>query len=288
METQLKEAYAHCQKQAFGHYENFPVASVLLPASIRPHIAAVYAFARIADDFADEQQDSERALSQLKDWGQQLEDCVEGKATNPVFVALNHTIQSYDLPLQLFRDLLTAFTRDVTVKRYRDWDDLLGNYCRYSANPVGRLVLLISGYREEALHQLSDCICSALQLTNFWQDVKVDLEKGRIYVPQALMEKHGVTEASLLKNQADQKFKSMMREASSFTEGLFQKGAALPEQVQGCLRWELKATWLGGAAILKKVGELQYNTLHTRPTLNLADKLMIGFQAFLPKQLVSN
>ena len=175
------EAYRYCQWLTAHHYENFPVASRLMPRRLRPHVAAIYAFARTADDFSDEERDPERALARLRRWGQALEQCVEGRPDHPVFLALSETIRTYDLPIQLFRDLLTAFTRDVTVTRYATWASLQNDYCRYSANPVGRLVLLLFGYRDPGLHGLSDHICTALQLTNFWQIGRASCRE-RVYV----------------------------------------------------------------------------------------------------------
>ena len=272
-------AYRHCQRLTFRHYENFPVASWLIPLALRPHVAALYAFARVADDFADETQDPERALRQLGEWGEALERCTAGHSDHPIFIALAQTIRIHDLPIQLFRDLLTAFTRDVTVKRYATWEDLTFNYCRYSANPVGRLVLLLFGYRDPSLHELSDHICTALQLTNFWQDLAVDLAKGRIYVPLEAMAQYGVSESEFLRQEATDRFRALMEHAADFTERLFEKGRALPDRVAGRLRWELRATWLGGMTILRRVRAVGYDTFRRRPMLSAWDKARIAVQA---------
>lgn len=282
MPTTVAEAYRHCQWLAFRHYENFPVASWLIPRAMRPHVAAIYAFARTADDFADETKDPGQALRHLGQWGEQLERCAAGAADHPVFVALADTIRAYELPIQLFRDLLTAFTRDVTVTRYATWDDLLARYCRYSANPVGRLVLLLFGYRDPMLHDLSDQICTALQLTNFWQDLGVDLAKGRIYVPQDAMARYGVTEPEFLQQRVDDRFRRLMAHAADVTEQLFQQGSPLPSRVRGRLSWELRATWLGGMTVLRRVRAVGYDTFRHRPTLTWWDTLRIALQAQWP------
>ena len=276
------DAYRYCRWLTAAHYENFPVASWLIPPALRPHVAAVYAFARTADDFSDEDSDPARALRRLAQWGEQLERCAAGRADHPVFVALGQTIRVYDLPIQLFRDLLTAFTRDVTVHRYATWDRVLGDYCRYSANPVGRLVLLLFGYREPTLHTLSDAICTALQLTNFWQDLAIDLRKDRVYLPQEAMARHGVTERALFGHVTDEKFRALMTEAADVAERLFRQGAALPESVKGRLAWELRATWLGGTTILRRIRAAGYDTFRRRPALTTADKLNIALRAFAP------
>lgn len=275
----IAQAFRYCQWLTNSHYENFPVASWLLPPDVRPHVAAVYAFARTADDFSDEVDDPDRALAQMARWGEALESSIDGRATHPVFVALAETIRTYDLPVQLFRDLLTAFTRDVTVKRYATWDDLLSNYCRYSANPVGRLVLLLFGYRDPALHLLSDQICTALQLTNFWQDLRMDLAKGRLYVPQEALARYGVTEVEFCQQQVTDRFRRLMAHAADVTQQLFDGGAALPSRVQGRLSWELRATWLGGTTILRRVRAVGYDTFRRRPALTAWDKLHIGLSS---------
>ena len=188
----LQRAYRYCGWITTHHYENFPVASWLLPAPMRPHVAAVYAFARAADDFADETRYHGRSLELLRQWRSALQD----GSDHPIFIALSDTVRRYDLPIQLLDDLLTAFTMDVTKRRYADWPDLT-NYCKHSANPVGRLVLLLSGLRDEELHTWSDDICTALQLANHWQDLRIDLARDILYIPQDLLRSYGVTETEL-------------------------------------------------------------------------------------------
>lgn len=276
------QAYRYCQWVAARHRENFPVASWLMPPALRPHVAAVYAFARTADDVADEPGDPSRALISLQRWGASLERCAEGRGgDHPVFIAVGETIRAHDLPVQLFRDLLTAFTRDVTIHRYATWDDLLTHYCRYSANPVGRLVLRLFGYRDPALEVLSDHLCTALQMANFWQDLAVDWRKGRIYLPQAAMAEHGVTEQQFAAQVVDAPFRRLMAHAADVTQRLFDQGAPLPSQVSGRLRWELRATWLGGTTILRRVRAAGYDTFRARPRLTRWDLARIGAQALV-------
>lgn len=238
-----------------AHYENFPVASLLLPRAMRPHVAAVYAFARTADDFADEGDRTPAERLRLLDrWRQRLHGLNESPApdeppqTVEIFLALRATIRDRSLPLELFEDLLSAFRQDVTVSRYESWDELL-DYCRRSANPVGRLVLRIAGYRDAALDAQSDDICTALQLTNFWQDVKVDAARGRVYLPR------GETLAG----------------AARRTRQLFERGRPLCDAVRGRLRHELRATWLGGVRILDRLEDAHFDPVAARPRLTAAD-----------------
>ncbi len=241
----IEDAYAVCIRLARSHYENFPVASWLLPAPMRPHIAAIYAFARTADDFADEGEltDAER-LTKLDDWGAQL----RGSSRHPVFVALHDTLQKFQLDPQLCEDLLSAFRQDVVTKRYDTWAALL-DYCRRSANPVGRLVLGVAGYQDENLARQSDAVCTALQLVNFWQDSERDLAKGRVYLPAELS----------------------LKDAAQRTRALFAEGRGVADGVTGRLRYELRATWLGGVRILDRLESAHFEVRRTRPTLGLTD-----------------
>jgi squalene synthase HpnC len=248
-----------CELLARTHYENFPVASRLLPRPMRPHIAAIYAFARTADDFADEGHlaDAER-LAKLDDWGRKLRE----PGDHPIFVALTDTITRCDLDIALFDDLLSAFRQDVTTKRYATWTDLL-DYCRRSANPVGRLVLRIAGYRSHQLDQQSDAVCTALQLTNFWQDVERDRAIGRDYLPEDLKAQHGA---------------GALEAAGAKTRELFRQGRGVSDAVTGRLRWELRATWLGGMRILEKLEASRFDPRFGRPTLGLSDAVRIGWR----------
>src|SRR5215831_12399444 len=198
----VDEAYAYCERLARSHYENFPVGSILVPKRLRKHVYSVYAFARVADDFADEGYETgelteAQRLAALDDWERKLEDCYRGRADHPVFVALAETVKELRLPIQLFTGLLSAFKQDVVKRRYADFEEVL-DYCSRSANPVGRLILLLFDYREEGLAELSDCVCTGLQLANFWQDVEVDIRKDRVYLPQNEMARFGVSDDDLL------------------------------------------------------------------------------------------
>ncbi len=307
----IETAYQHCEQMAKSHYENFPVGSMLIPKKQRPHVWAVYAFARGGDDFADENYPSrknflnleewrneikkgeEKRLLQLKEWNDQLIACYQSTPTNPIFIALQKTIQDLKIPYQLLRDLLIAFEQDVVKRRYQNWEEIL-HYCKHSANPVGRLVLIVFGYHDEKLFELSDAICTALQLANFWQDVAVDLEKDRVYIPLDLLKKYEISEESLFESDVipakagiprlhfgdsylrrNDKIKNILDELGKFTLSLFQKGKPLPKSVKGRLSWELKCTWLGGMTILKRSCFDEKREGFERPKISGKDKLKI-------------
>jgi phytoene synthase len=281
----IETAYAACMRMAQRHYENFPVASRLLPKAARPHIAAIYAFARIADDFADEGNLTDAArISALEVWQWRLQEALAGRIEDDgsdaahVFTALAATIRKFDLEVQLFEDLLNAFCQDVMVKRYDSWTDLL-DYCRRSAAPVGRLVLRVCGYRAAALDLQSDAICNALQLTNFWQDIAVDWAKGRVYVPCDLSVAHGAIEDSLASGEWTPEWELTLRDAAARTRALFVAGRPLVDTVRGRLRYELRATWLGGMRILDKLEARRFDSLHHRPTLGWIDGSRIALAA---------
>lgn len=261
------DAYAVCVRLARSHYENFPVASWLLPAPMRPHIAAIYAFARTADDIADEGEmsDDER-LSRLDEWAAQLRTPGE----HPIFVALHDTIEKCQLDPQLCDDLLSAFRQDVVKKRYDTWADLL-DYCRRSANPVGRLVLGVAGYRNDTLNQQSDAVCTALQLVNFWQDIEKDLAKGRVYVPGELTRAHGAAESDLAARYISPEWVATLKDAAARTRALFNDGRGVADGVKGRLSWELRATWLGGVRILDRLESVNFDVFRARPSLGMAD-----------------
>jgi squalene synthase HpnC len=263
---------------ARAHYENFPVGSLLVPRHLRPHVYSIYAFARTADDFADEGYDTPLSvtdrLSALAAWGRQLEDCCRSRSRHPVFIALSETVREMQLPMQLFRDLLSAFSQDVVKRRYANFDEVL-DYCRRSANPVGRLILLLFGYRDERLHELSDHICTALQLANFWQDVSVDLQKERVYLPQDEMARFGYKEEELQAREFNERYAALLQFQVERTRELFLKGRMLPELTQGRLRYELRLTWHGGMRILERIAEQQYDTLSRRPKITTTDKLRL-------------
>jgi squalene synthase HpnC len=278
-------AYERCLQIASQHYENFPVASRLLPKPMRPYIAAVYAFARIADDFADEgQRTADSRIALLDDWEARLQRAIRGahevddSDASAVFVALGDTIQKHALEPQLFSDLLSAFRQDVVVTRYATWEMLL-DYCRRSANPVGRLVLRIAGHRTVLHDTASDAVCTALQLTNFWQDLERDWQKGRVYVPQSVQTTHGAAEETLNDRRLTPEWRAAMAECVARTRALFNDGRAIADLVSGRLRWELRATWLGGMRILDRLEAVDYDAFRARPTLGSRDALAIGWQA---------
>ena len=285
----LHSAYAHCERIAKQHYENFPVASHLLPAKLRPHIAAVYAFARTADDFADEPgyHASER-LRLLSEWRDLLHSGTVNRepGTDPtpgsrlpdpesIFIALHDTIDKFALPMQLFDDLLDAFVQDVGTTRYSTWADVL-DYCRRSANPVGRLVLRLSGYRDDRLDAASDAVCTALQLTNFWQDLAIDWARGRLYVPEEIWKAHSADLASLDANDMTAQWRAALADCGARTRALFERGRPVCDGVSGRLRYELRATWLGGTRILHRLEAAGYDVFSARPKLGPSDALVIA------------
>jgi squalene synthase HpnC len=274
-------AYAACLRLARQHYENFPVASRLLPAEARPHIAAVYAFARIADDFADEGDRSDQArLALLDGWRQHLHRAAAGQAPadasdqSAIFVALGETMRRCSLDVTLFDDLLSAFKQDVVTKRYETWDDLL-DYCRRSANPVGRLVLRIAGYRDRQLDEWSDAVCTALQLANFWQDLEIDWRKGRLYVPLSTVQASNADLRDLGRRRMSPEWQRALADVTARTRTLFDFGRPVADGVRGRLRWELRATWLGGMRILDRLERERFDVFRRRPKLGMSDMAAI-------------
>lgn len=274
LSRELEQAYASCLRLAQSHYENFPVASRLMPAPLRPHVAAIYAFARIADDYADEPGRSvEERMRLLDEWRKKLHD---GSQSDGVFLAVHDTIKRFDLPVALFDDLLSAFTQDVATTRYATWVDVL-DYCRRSANPVGRLVLRLSGYRDADLDRASDAVCTALQLTNFWQDLAIDWSRGRLYVPEETWRPHGADPASLDGGRMTPAWMATLRDCGRQTRELFREGHTVCDGVSGRLRHELRATWLGGTRILDRLDRSSYDVFTARPTLGIADAIVIAW-----------
>ena len=280
-------AYARCLSIARGHYENFPVASRLLPAQSRPHIAAIYAFARIADDFADEGvRTPEARMTLLTDWRARLHATAGGSFVaddsdaGAIFVALGDTIRRHRLEVSLFDDLLSAFMQDVTVCRYETWRDVI-DYCRRSANPIGRLVLRVSGYRDGELDRRSDAVCTALQLTNFWQDLEVDLRKDRLYVPLDDVRAAGADVEDLRRRRLTPEWRTALETCAARTRDLFREGRPIVNQVRGRLRWELRATWLGGMRILDRLSAAGFDVFTRRPTLGATDALAIAGQTLI-------
>lgn len=280
MNPELAGAYAYCERLVRSHYENFPVASRLLPARMRPHVAAVYAFARLADDMADEgDRPAADRLADLDAWDACLNAAAlgaveRGEPHADVFLALRHTIDECRLPVQLLHDLISAFRQDVTTTRYATWEDVM-DYCRRSANPVGRLVLRIAGYDRPELDARSDAVCTALQLTNFWQDLEIDWRKGRLYVPASVWQAAGARDADLTARRMTPEWRAAMTDAAARTRALFQTGAPVCDGVSGRLRWELRATWLGGTRILDKLEAADFDVFARRPALTAMDAPVI-------------
>jgi squalene synthase HpnC len=275
-----REAQAYTRWLATHHYENFNVASWLLPKELHQHFYNLYAYCRWADDLGDEIPVKERALELLDWWERELDACYEGRPSHPVFVALRETIVAKDVPKQPFADLLKAFRQDQVVKRYPTRDAVL-DYCVYSANPVGRLVLYLCGYRDEERQRLSDATCTALQLANFWQDVSRDLEIGRIYIPLDRAAAHGLSEQDIVGRKFDHRYESLMKELIEYTRGLFQKGMPLAKKVEGKLRVDLEMFSRGGLAVLDALESMGYDTLHRRPEVSKVKQVGLLGRAFI-------
>lgn len=279
----VRAAYDECRRLARRHYENFPTASRLVARDKRDALAAIYAFARYADDVADEPDrgTEEARLRALAEWRQKLDDCYAGKVEHPVFIALRDAAQRFNLSQENFERLLRAFESDVRTSRHPNFDSLLG-YCTCSANPVGRLVLELFGHREPELFELSDKICTALQLTNFWQDVAVDFERDRVYLPLEDLSRFQYSLEDLTTQKADERWRELMRFECSRTRELFQQGRALPELVRPELRRQLRLTWLGGAEILARIERAGYDVFRRRPSLHTHDFLRLYWRARSP------
>jgi squalene synthase HpnC/squalene synthase HpnD len=270
----VEQAQRYTRWLASHHYENFHVATWLLPRRLRQHFCNVYAYCRWADDLGDEVASPLRALELLEGWEQELDRCYAGRPSHPVFVALTPTIAAFDIPAEPFRDLLVAFRQDQTVHQYESWNDLLG-YCRYSANPVGRLVLYVCGYRDAGRQRLSDATCTALQLANFWQDVSRDLEKGRLYIPLEALRRHGLSAADIEARRFDRRYVALMKELIEQTRLLFAEGALLQATVDARLRVDLDLFGRGGLAVLEAIEQQGYNTLERRPAIGSLQRVSL-------------
>jgi squalene synthase HpnC len=271
----LAAAYLFCGELARSHYENFTIASWLMPRAMRPHMHAIYAYARIADDYADE----ERSDAKLDDWEDELDRAYRGAPRHPVMIALADTVHRFDIPRQPFRDLLTAFRRDLDFQGYATLDDLL-EYARCSANPVGRLVLYLFGYRDGERQRLSDLVCSGLQFANFWQDIAIDLAKGRIYLPRADMARFGVTPADLHAARPTPAFVRLLRHEIAGARDLLVRGAELHRLVDQRLARDVLMFAGGGLQILRAIERVGCDVFARRPGLAKRDYLRIGWNAW--------
>jgi len=276
----LVQAERYTRWLATHHYENFNVVSWLLPRRLHQHFYNLYAYCRWADDLGDEISDPARALELLGAWEQELRDCYAGEPSHAVFVALRETITAFDIPIQPFSDLLVAFRQDQTMRRYATWDDVLG-YCRYSANPVGHLVLCLCGYRDAERQRLSDATCTALQLANFWQDVQRDLDKGRIYIPLDALAAHGLTEADIMGCCFDARYVSLMKELIARTRRLFAEGMPLAGSVDSALRVDIEMFSRGGLAVLDAIEASGYDTLRHRPSIPKSKQVRLLVRALV-------
>jgi len=259
---------------ATEHYENFHVVTFLLPKRLHQDFYNVYAFCRWADDLGDEIGDTKESLRLLAWWRGELQAMYAGRVHHPVFVALEGTARKYDLPIQLFSDLISAFEQDQTVTRYQNWESLFG-YCRRSANPVGRLVLRLCGYADAERDCLSDATCTALQLANFWQDVTVDFEKGRVYLPLDLFAQHGYTIDDLAARRFTPAFQAVMRDAVEVARKLFLEGLPLIKRVDRRLAFDLELFSRGGMRVLEKIEQQDYNVLTQRPAISKFERLRV-------------
>jgi squalene synthase HpnC len=266
-----EEARAYTRWLATHHYENFHVVSWLLPRRLHQDFYNVYAFCRWADDLGDEIGDRAESLRLLEWWRGELRAMYAGRARHPVYVALGETAGRHELPEEPFADLIQAFVQDQTVSRYATWEEVFG-YCRYSANPVGRLVLQLCGYRDEERQRLSDATCTALQLANFWQDVAVDLEKQRVYIPLEVMARHGYTVEDLAAGRETAAFRAVMREVVGVARKLFEEGLPLARKVNRRLAIDVELFSRGGMRILEKIEGQDYNVLRRRPQITRAER----------------
>jgi len=274
----VPDAFRYCERLAKNHYENFPVGSILIPKKLRPYVWSIYAFARRADDIADEDFNDADRIPALEAWQGLLKKSLRTRVNHPVFLALKETIQDFNIPIDLLVDLITAFKMDVQIKRHPTFEDVL-YYCRHSANPVGRLVLHLFGHRDEALMLLSDKICTALQLANFWQDVAVDLNKNRIYIPLEDITRFNYSETELISHENKDSFKKLLKFQVDRTEDMFREGAPLVFRTKGRLSLELKCIVMGGMTILNLIREMDYDTLSARPKISKNLKFKILIQA---------
>jgi squalene synthase HpnC len=280
----LNEARQYCRRLARTHYENFSVATWFLPHRLRQHFFNVYAYCRISDDLGDEVGDPTAALELLDQWESELNVCYTGNPRHPVFVALKETVRHFEIPKHEFSDLLRAFRQDQSITRFETFNDVLA-YCRYSANPVGHLVLYLCGYRDPERQQLSDRTCTALQLANFWQDVTIDYAKGRIYLPLEDLRRFAVTEQEIAQNQNTQNFRALMKFEVDRARDWFRQGFPLIAKVDRALAVDLELFTRGGQEILNAIERQDFAVLGCRPSISKPRKLALVARAAVGKLL---
>jgi squalene synthase HpnC len=280
----LAEAQAYCERLAKTHYENFSVATWFLPKRLRQHFYNVYAYCRISDDLGDEVGNAQQSLELLDQWEAELNACYAGTPRHPVFVALRETVRQCGIPRHEFSDLLVAFRQDQTVTRFETFNDVLG-YCRYSANPVGHLVLYLCGYSDQERQQLSDYTCTALQLANFWQDVWVDYGKGRIYLPLEDLRRFGVSPEEIAQRQATPQFIELMKFEVERAREWFARGLPLVKKVSKELAIDIELFSRGGQEILNAIERQGFDVLKARPAISKSRKLALVMRAAAGKLL---
>lgn len=274
----VEEAFAYCEARTKAHYENFPVG-LFVPRAKRRFLYALYAFARAADDFADEPIYEGFRREKLDQWEALLHAAYRGEAEGPIFVALGETVRQVGIPKQLLLDLVSAFRQDTEKVRYASWEELV-DYCRRSANPVGRLVLLVFEQTHEELPAWSDAICTGLQLANHWQDAAVDYSRGRVYVPEDLMRRHGVTDWDFSTGRVSDGWRGLIGELIARTRELFVSGRPLCDRVGRELRFEMRLTWLGGMSILDRIEATGGDVFRQRPKHGTLDKAALAWRAW--------
>src|SRR5450432_97314 len=280
----LAEARAYCERLAKSHYENFSVATWFLPAKLRQHFYNVYSYCRISDDLGDEVGNGQQSLELLDQWEAELNACYAGSPRHPVFVALAEPIMEFGIPQHEFSDLLVAFRRDQTITRFETFDDIL-DYCKYSANPVGHLVLYLGGYSDAERQKLSDYTCTALQLANFWQDVTVDYLKGRIYLPQEDFRRFGVSEQDIALRKTTPQFIELMTFEVQRAREWFDRGLPLIKAVDKALSIDLELFSRGGQEILNAIEAQDFDVLRERPVISRPRKLWLVARAAMGKLL---
>jgi squalene synthase HpnC len=271
----VAQSRRYCRRLARRHYENFTVASRLVPRRLRQHLCNIYAYSRWADDLADQTPSPEESLALLDWWEGELQACYRGQASHPVFVALKDTIEQFRIPPDPFADLLVAFRQDQRVSRYETAEQLL-EYCRYSANPVGRLVLYVGRCHDQRRWRLADSICTGLQLANFWQDVARDWDRGRVYLVQARCRRFGYDETMFARRECNEAFRQLLAAEVSEAEGWLRRGLPLVGMVPSWMQLQVALFIHGGLAILEAIRRHDYDVWSSRPTLSKLEKLRLA------------